>query len=106
LRNRPIPVTEKGFGRIASAGLPYADPPAGSPPPGGAVTAARLATERPPLFGGGFDTPVLVLREAPLRQNIEPMAAYLSAAGVLHAPHGKTTMAPHLIARQLPAGAR
>jgi len=105
LRNRPIPATEKGFGRIASAGPAFADPAAGDPPPGGPVTAARLAAERPPLFGGGFDMPVLVLREAALRQNIEAMAAYCAAAGVLHAPHGKTTMAPQLIARQLAAGA-
>src|SRR5215469_2565989 len=105
LRNRPIPATEKGFGRIAPAGLAFANPAAGSPPPGGPVTAARLAAERPPLLGGGFDMPVLVLREAALRQNIEAMAAYCAAAGVLHAPHGKTTMAPQLIGRQLAAGA-
>src|SRR5215472_15794310 len=99
LRTRPISVTEKGFGRIAPAGLAFADPP------GGPVTAARLAAERLALFGGGFDMQVLVLREAALRQNIESMAAYCAAAGVLHAPHGKTTMAPQLIARQIAAGA-
>ena len=92
LRSRPIEVTDKGFGRMAAAG---------GPP----VTAARLAEERPALFGGGFDMPVMVLREAALRQNIESMAAYCAAAGVLHAPHAKTTMAPQLIARQLAAGA-
>jgi D-serine deaminase-like pyridoxal phosphate-dependent protein len=92
LRDRPIAATDKGFGRMAGAG---------GPP----VTAARLAAERPALFGGGFDMPVMVLREAALRQNIESMAAYCAAAGVLHAPHAKTTMAPQLIARQLAAGA-
>lgn len=92
LRSRPIAVTDKGFGRMAAAG---------GPP----VTAMRLAAERPALFGGGFDMPVMVLREAALRQNIESMAAYCAAAGVLHAPHAKTTMAPQLIARQLEAGA-
>src|SRR5712691_11695116 len=75
LRNRPIAATDKGFGRMASVGP---------------VTAARLAAERPALFGGRFDLPILVLREAALRQNIESMAAYCAAAGVLHAPHGKT----------------
>jgi D-serine deaminase-like pyridoxal phosphate-dependent protein len=100
LRNRPFSVTDKGLGRLAGpGGTP------GVPAPGGPVTAARLAAERPGLFGGGFDMPVLVLREAALRQNIESMAAYCAAAGVLHAPHGKTTMAPQLIARQLAAGA-
>jgi D-serine deaminase-like pyridoxal phosphate-dependent protein len=92
LRDRPIAVTDKGFGRIAAAG-------------GSRVTAARLAAQRPALFGGGFDMPVMVLREAALRQNIASMAAYCAAAGVLHAPHAKTTMAPQLIARQLAAGA-
>jgi D-serine deaminase-like pyridoxal phosphate-dependent protein len=92
LRSRPIAATDKGFGRMAAAG---------GPP----VTAAQLAAERPALFGGGFDMPVMVLREAALRQNIESMAAYCAAAGVLHAPHAKTTMAPQLIARQLAAGA-
>ena len=33
------------------------------------------------------------------------MAAYCAAAGVSHAPHGKTPMAPQLVARQLAAGA-
>ena len=33
------------------------------------------------------------------------MAAYCAAAGVRLAPHGKTTMAPQLIGRQLEAGA-
>jgi D-serine deaminase-like pyridoxal phosphate-dependent protein len=100
LRNRPFSVTDKGLGRLAGAG--------GTPgvtAPGGPATAARLAAERPALFGGDFDMPVLVLRETALRQNIESMAAYCAAAGVLHAPHGKTPMAPQLIARQLAAGA-
>jgi D-serine deaminase-like pyridoxal phosphate-dependent protein len=92
LRSRPIAVTDKGFGRMGAA--------SGAP-----VTAAWLAAQRPALFGGGFDMPVMVLREAALRQNIESMAAYCTAAGVLHAPHAKTTMAPQLIARQLAAGA-
>jgi len=37
--------------------------------------------------------------------NISAMAAYCAAAGVRLAPHGKTTMAPQLFARQLAAGA-
>jgi D-serine dehydratase len=90
LRERPIAVTDKGLGRIASAGP---------------ISAASLAARRPALLHAGFDMPVLVLREAALNQNIEAMAAYCAAAGVLHAPHGKTTMAPQLIARQLAAGA-
>jgi D-serine deaminase-like pyridoxal phosphate-dependent protein len=91
LRREPIAGTAKALGRLAASN--------------GGATAASLAAGRLPLFGGGVDLPVLVLREAALRANIEGMAAYCAAAGVLHAPHGKTTMAPQLIARQLAAGA-
>lgn len=87
LRDRPITGCDKGFG--------------GSAP----VTAAELSSRRPSLFGGAFTMPVLVLRESALRQNIDAMAAWCAAAGVDLAPHGKTPMAPQLMARQLAAGA-
>jgi D-serine deaminase-like pyridoxal phosphate-dependent protein len=90
LRQRPIPVTEKGFGVIASHGT---------------VTAASLAAQRPSLFGTGFTMPMLVLRERAVAHNLGAMAAYCASAGVKLAPHGKTTMAPQLFARQLAAGA-
>ena len=90
LRERPIPATEKGFG---------------VPLPGAAVSAASLGASRPSLFGPGFTMPVLVLREPAVANNIGAMAAYCAAAGVKLAPHGKTTMAPQLFARQLAAGA-
>jgi D-serine deaminase-like pyridoxal phosphate-dependent protein len=48
---------------------------------------------------------VLVVRESALAHNIAAMARYCEAAGVRLAPHGKTTMAPQLFARQLAAGA-
>jgi D-serine deaminase-like pyridoxal phosphate-dependent protein len=90
LRQRPVAATEKGFGVVAASGP---------------VTSASLGGQRPPLFGGGFTTPLLVLRESALAHNIAAMAAYCAAAGVRLAPHGKTTMAPQLMARQLAAGA-
>jgi D-serine deaminase-like pyridoxal phosphate-dependent protein len=90
LRERPIAGIEKGFG---------------IPAPGAMVSAARLGTSRPSLFGPGFTMPVLVLREPAVAHNISAMAAYCAAAGVRLAPHGKTTMAPQLFARQLAAGA-
>ena len=86
LRRRPVSAYEKGFGAIAP------------------VTADDLAARRPGLFGGAFTMPLAVLRETALRQNIEEMARYCAAAGVDLAPHGKTTMAPQLFARQLGAG--
>ena len=90
LRERPIPGTEKGFG---------------VPAPGATVSAASLGARRPTLFGPGFTMPVLVLREAAVARNIAAMADYCAVAGVRLAPHGKTTMAPQLFARQLAAGA-
>ena len=89
LRDQPITVTDKGFGRLA-----WSAP----------VSAARLAQIRPSLFGGDFVWPLMVLRESALASNIASMAGYCASAGVLLAPHGKTTMAPQLFARQLEAG--
>jgi len=87
LRRRTIGAQEKGFGAVAP------------------VTAEELAARRPGLFDGAFTLPLAVLRDGALRQNIAEMARYCAAAGVDLAPHGKTTMAPQLFARQLAAGA-
>ncbi|HEV2376773.1 MAG TPA: hypothetical protein VGS19_31930 [Streptosporangiaceae bacterium] len=90
LRERPVSVTDKGFGVLAADGP---------------VTAAGLAAQRKSLSSLGFTMPLLVLRETALHHNITAMAAYCASAGVRLAPHGKTTMAPQLFARQLAAGA-
>jgi D-serine deaminase-like pyridoxal phosphate-dependent protein len=49
--------------------------------------------------------PVLVLRESALAHNLAAMQAWCEERGLSLAPHGKTTMAPELIRRQLEAGA-
>jgi D-serine deaminase-like pyridoxal phosphate-dependent protein len=90
LRERPIPPTEKGFAALATRHP---------------ISAASLRAERPALHEAGFTFPLMTLREAALRHNIEGMAAYCAAAGVELAPHGKTAMAPQLAAAQLAAGA-
>jgi D-serine dehydratase len=90
LRQRPVAATDKCFGRLAATWP---------------VTADWLAEHRPPLLGGDFLLPALVLRESALAANIGAMADYCAAAGVALAPHGKTTMAPQLLYRQLAAGA-
>jgi D-serine deaminase-like pyridoxal phosphate-dependent protein len=46
-----------------------------------------------------------VLRGREVAHNVAAMAEYCAAAGVMLAPHGKTTMAPQLFALQLQAGA-
>jgi D-serine dehydratase len=50
-------------------------------------------------------TPVLMIREEALNDNVAALAAWCDAQGVLLAPHAKTTMAPLVLRRQLDAGA-
>lgn len=66
---------------------------------------ADLTARAPELLGGGFTTPIAVLHEDAVEHNIRAMAAHCRRHGVELAPHGKTTMAPQLFARQLRHGA-
>jgi D-serine deaminase-like pyridoxal phosphate-dependent protein len=90
LRERPLPATGKGLGLLTAAGP---------------VTTASLAARRPSLFGPELTMPLLVLKQDALAHNIGAMARYCAEAGVQLAPHGKTTMAPQIVARQIEAGA-
>jgi D-serine deaminase-like pyridoxal phosphate-dependent protein len=90
LRERPLPATGKGLGLLTAAGP---------------VTTASLAARRPSLFGPELAMPLLVLKQDALAHNIGAMARYCAEAGVQLAPHGKTTMAPQIVARQIEAGA-
>jgi D-serine dehydratase len=90
LQQWPISPDCKGFGPLLARG---------------AVTAATIAEAGVRLHDGSLSYPLMTLRESALSQNISAMAAYCRAAGVALAPHGKTTMAPQLAARQLAAGA-
>ena len=69
------------------------------------MTAAELARERPPAGAGLLSTPRVLLREQALSHNISAMAAYCAANAVALFPHGKTTMAPQVLAAQLDGGA-
>jgi D-serine deaminase-like pyridoxal phosphate-dependent protein len=57
------------------------------------------------LLAGDLATPVLILKEAALDNNIGVMSDYCRARGVSLAPHGKTYMSPEITRRQLEAGA-
>ncbi len=96
LRHRPIAATEKGFGAITADTADAAD---------AAGTCAALAASRPHALDGHFTLPILLLRDSALGHNAAAMADWCAAAGVRLAPHGKTTMAPQIFARQLQAGA-
>jgi D-serine dehydratase len=78
----------RGFGAVA-AGLPV-----------GALGAQGYDVGR-----GDLPLPLLVLRESALAHNLELMRRWCGERGLSLAPHGKTSMAPQLIRRQLDAGA-
>jgi D-serine deaminase-like pyridoxal phosphate-dependent protein len=90
LRERPLPAESKGLGLLAATAE---------------VTTASLADRRLSLFGPELTMPLLVLKQDALAHNIGAMARYCAEAGVRLAPHGKTTMAPQIVARQIAAGA-
>jgi D-serine deaminase-like pyridoxal phosphate-dependent protein len=75
----------------------------------GLPTAAWGATVAEYLASGPrlseFGTPLLTLDAAAMASNLASMNAYCAEVGALLSPHGKTTMAPALWARQLDAGA-
>jgi D-serine dehydratase len=57
------------------------------------------------LYRGDLPAPVAVLREEALAANEEWMRLFLASTGARLCPHGKTTMAPLLFARQIEHGA-
>ncbi|MFJ3661851.1 alanine racemase [Streptomyces sp. NPDC090119] len=77
----------------------------GLPPDAAGLTVGELAAERRNLFTGGFATPVLALSAERLAHNLALMETYADRHGLAFAPHGKTSMAPQLFARQIEHGA-
>ncbi|HEY5833577.1 alanine racemase [Streptomyces sp.] len=75
------------------------------PPDADGLTVGELAAQRRNLFDGGFTTPVLALSEEALDHNLATLERYTASHGLAFAPHGKTSMAPQLFARQLAHGA-
>ncbi|MGH4033896.1 amino acid deaminase [Actinomycetota bacterium Odt1-20B] len=75
------------------------------PPDAEGLTVGELAAQRRNLFTGGFTTPVLALSAERLEHNLALMEQYATRHGLAFAPHGKTSMAPELFARQQAHGA-
>ncbi|BBY19250.1 alanine racemase [Mycolicibacterium litorale] len=69
------------------------------------ATPAQIRERLPELFGAGVVGPVCVLHASALTHNLVTMARWCRRRGVELAPHGKTHMAPQLLARQFDAGA-
>ncbi|MFE2943463.1 alanine racemase [Streptomyces sp. NPDC059255] len=97
-----------GYDRDASydTGSEYVDHRfKGLPPDAEGLTVGALAAERRSLFTGGFTTPVLALSAESVEHNLALLETYAERHGLAFAPHGKTSMAPQLFARQLDRGA-
>ncbi|RDG35388.1 alanine racemase [Streptomyces corynorhini] len=77
----------------------------GLPPDAEGRSVGALAAERRSLFTGGFTTPVLALSAESVEHNLALLKTYSERHGLAFAPHGKTSMAPRLFARQLEYGA-
>ncbi len=67
-------------------------------------TPAQICAARPRLMDEGAVGPVCVLRADALTHNLATMAGWCRDHAVELAPHGKTHMAPQLLARQFEAG--
>lgn len=77
----------------------------GLPPDAEGRTVGELVAERRSLFSGGFTTPVLTLSAEALEHNLRQLAEYAARHDLAFAPHGKTSMAPQVLRRQVEWGA-
>lgn len=77
----------------------------GFPPSAAPVPTDAVAEQGWQLFESGFQFPVMVLRESALEHDIARMARWCAEHGVDLAPHGKTTLSPQILRRQVEAGA-
>lgn len=68
-------------------------------------TAAQICRQAPHVFDAGAVGPLCAVRASALTHNLVTMARWCRRHGVQLAPHGKTHMAPQLLARQFDAGA-
>jgi len=69
------------------------------------LTVGELGAQRYDLRRGDLPLPLLVLSASALEHNLAAMRRWCAERGLSLAPHGKTTMAPQLVRRQLDAGA-
>jgi D-serine dehydratase len=77
----------------------------GVPPGAGALRLGEVGRRGWNLLQGDLPLPVAVLKRAALDHNSGWMRRFLELTDARIAPHGKTTMAPQLFARQLADGA-
>jgi len=74
-------------------------------PPGPPVRLADVAEQGWNALDGSFPTPIVILKDKALQHNCASFAEFCRSHDLSLAPHGKTTMAPQLLQRQIQAGA-
>src|SRR4051794_31512637 len=77
-------------------GYPHHAPP---------LRRSAIAAQGWNVLRGDMPLPLAVIRQGALAGNLKWMQEFAAEHGVGLAPHGKTTMSPQLLARQLDAGA-
>ena len=69
-------------------------------------TLEQFLATKPNLFTANFQFPIMVLKEAAIKNNIAQMMSFCNSVDAQLAPHVKTTMSPQLAQMQVAAGAR
>ena len=77
----------------------------GWPRSGCSADIESITAASPNLFTSDFMFPVAVISAGALEHNIATVSRFCDDMGVSLAPHGKTTLSPEIIRRQLNAGA-
>jgi D-serine deaminase-like pyridoxal phosphate-dependent protein len=97
----PATIDHQAVHSLRGERLSWADK--GIPPELWGRTVAEVAAQH--LSLSRFPTPLVTLSAPGLRHNVTTMATWCAERDLDLAPHGKTTMAPQLWAKQLAAGA-
>ena len=77
-------------------GFPHTSPP---------LRRSQIAAQNWRVLNGDLPLPLAVVKQQALQHNLTWMQRFAAGQGVDMAPHGKTTMSPQLLRRQLDVGA-
>jgi len=80
----------------AFKGFPHTSPP---------LRRSQIASQHWNVLQGDLPLPLAVVKQQPLQHNLGWMQRFASERGLDMAPHGKTTLSPQLLKRQLDEGA-
>ncbi|WP_332776369.1 amino acid deaminase [Polaromonas sp.] len=77
----------------------------GFPHTSGPLRRSQIAAQRWRVLDGDLPLPVALVKQQALQHNLSWMQRFATDQGLDMAPHGKTTMSPQLLKRQLDEGA-